>query len=251
VTWSRRAGSLGFALWAAGAALAAAPPDPAPEPAEAFRRAGEAYEAGRLAEALRLYESAAATGVVSVALYYNLGNVHWRLDRRGWAALWYERARRLAPRDADVRYNLALARSGLDGGDAPAWELLDRVLTPDELAVAVAGLGWALGLGLGWALWRGLPWSRWRRPALAGLAVFALLAGWLVLRDRDLAAPWAVVVVPEAEVRSGPGDQFPVGFTARAGQRALITDRRPGWVSIGVPDKGLKGWVPENAVERI
>ena len=53
---------------------------------------------------------------------------------------------------------------------------------------------------------------------------------------------------PAVEIRSGPGDQFPVGYSAPEGQRVLLLSRRPGWVEIGVPSRSLKGWVVDTAV---
>lgn len=44
-------------------------------------------------------------------LYYNLGNSYYRTDNITRAVLNYERALLLAPGDADIRFNLQMARS--------------------------------------------------------------------------------------------------------------------------------------------
>jgi hypothetical protein len=224
---------------------AASPPG---ETAAAFAAAGRAYEAGRLPEARAAYEKLAAAGEAGAAVCYNLGNTWWRLNRRGQAVLWWERARRLAPRDDDVRFNLALARAASQDEEIALGDTLDRIATPAELWWLVTALAWAVGLGAGVALWRGAEAARWRRVATVGAPLLALFAGWLIWRVRDLQAGWAVADVPTAEVRSGPGDQFPVGFTIPDGRRTLILNRRPGWVEVGVPSQSLKGWVPDTAV---
>ncbi|MEK7476659.1 MAG: hypothetical protein AAB152_13645 [Candidatus Coatesbacteria bacterium] len=216
--------------------------------ARLFQQAGAAYEKGRFAEALAGYERLAAGGRMSAALAYNLGNTEWRLGRRGFAIRWWELARRLDPRDSDIRYNLALARSALQDEEPSAWEALDRVLTVNELAWLVTVLVWLIAGLAGVALWRDVPWSRWRRFVLAGLPFLVVLAAWLALRAGDLARPWGVVTAPAVEIRSGPGDQFPVGYSAPEGQRILLLSRRPGWVEIGVPSRSLKGWVVDSAV---
>jgi tetratricopeptide (TPR) repeat protein len=220
-------------------------------PTAALAAAGTAYEQGRLNDALARYEQLVSGGAMDATLCYNLGNTQWRLGRRGLAIMWWERARRLAPRDADIRFNLALARSSLQDEEPSVWESLDRILTPDELAVLLTVLVWLLGILTGVALWRDLPWPRWRRPVLLAAPLLVLAATWLALRAHDLNHPWGVVVAPTVEIRSGPGDQFPVGYTAPEGQRTLILSRRPGWIEIGVPSKSLKGWVVDSSIAAI
>jgi tetratricopeptide (TPR) repeat protein len=228
--------------------LAAAPNPPASVEVRRFQEAGAAYEKGRFADALAGYERIAAADRMSGPLAYNLGNTHWRLGRRGFAIRWWELARRLDPRDSDIRYNLALARSALQDEEPGVWETLDRVLTVNELAVLVTCLVWLLAVFAGLALWRDVPWNRWRRFIWTGLPLLVVLAVWLALRAADLARPWGVVTAPTVEIRSGPGDQFPVGYSAPEGQRILLLSRRPGWVEIGVPSRSLKGWVVDTAV---
>lgn len=220
-------------------------------PADPFTRAGAAYEKGNFAEALRLYGQAAAAGPLTPALAYNMGNAHFRLGRRGQAVLWFERARALAPRDEDVRFNLRVARSHLADEGGSAWETLDRILGPGELPWAVAALAWLFFVPAGLALLGRVPWSGARRVAVPAGILLALCSVWLALRVRALAEPWAVVTSPVAEARSGPGENNPVGFTVPEGRRCLLTGLRPGWLEIGVPAQGLKGWVVEGSVELV
>ncbi len=232
------------------ATLALAGPRAAPggNAADSFAAAGKAYEAGRLPEARTRYERLLAVDEGGAAACYNLGNTWWRLNRRGQAVLWWERARRLAPRDEDIRFNLALARTAAQDDDLPVGDILDRLLTPVQLWWLVTALAWAVGAASGAGLWRGLPPARWRVALTCGLPALALLGGWLAWRTADLARSRGVVDVPQVEVRSGPGDQFPVGFTIPDGHRVLVVNRRPGWIEIGVPARSLKGWVPVESI---
>jgi hypothetical protein len=249
------------ALWLVCAAVpAAAAPAASPtfasgaaetDPAVHIARAASDYEAGRITDALAAYERLAARYPGDAAVAYNLGNCHWRLNRRARAIAWYERARRLSPRDADIRFNLAIARAHLADEEPSWWETADRVLTAAELAWLAAACLWTACLGAGWALLRGAWSARLRIVVMAAATGCTLAAGWLGLRLHDLRQPWAVVAVPTAEVRSGPGDQFPVGYTAPEGQRTLILNRRPGWVEIGIPARSLKGWVADSVIEAI
>lgn len=127
---------------------------------ETLARANQLYENGRFAEAAQTYEQVAAQGVTDAALFYNLGNAYYKLGDSGRAILNYERAALLAPRDADVYANLAMARAQVvdkyetNGGSAllrlaalgQAW------LTLNETAV-ITLLLWLLPAGL-FVLWR-------------------------------------------------------------------------------------------------
>jgi len=219
--------------------------------ADPFQAACAAYEAGRFAEAQTTWERLAMEHGLTASLCYNLGNTAFRQGHRGIAIAWYERARRLSPRDEDIRYNLVVMRSALQDETPSGWETADRVLTPDELAWVLAVLIWVLGFGIGWALWAEWEWARWSRLVYWGVPLLVLVAVWLGAREQDLAANWSVTVQPTIEVRSGPGDQFAVGFTIPEGTRALILNRRPGWIELGVPAKSLKGWAPEDSVVKI
>jgi len=229
-----------------------APSAPAPgTPENLFQRAGAAYEAGRFAESAGLYARSMESSGISAPGAYNLGNAYFRMGRVGMAVIWYERSRRLDPRDGDTRYNLEVIRAGGRDAEAGFGETLDRLVTPAELPWIFTVLCWILLVVAGLALWRGLPWRRVRATVVISALLLTVVAAWWIYRARDLGAPRAVVVAPQAEVRSGPGDQFTVGYTIPEGRRALVLNNRPGWTEIAVPGESLKGWVREDLLGRI
>ena len=69
---------------------------------------------------------------------------------------------------------------------------------------------------------------------------------WYEERVRDT----AVVVVEEAEVRSGPATTFPVVFRIHDGLTLVIRGERDGWARIGLGGDWV-GWVPAGALERV
>src|SRR5258706_2151249 len=74
-----------------------------------FNQANQLYRDAQYEKASQLYEQVSKNGYESPALYYNLGNCYFKLHNLRAAVLSYERARRLAPRDEDISYNLRLA----------------------------------------------------------------------------------------------------------------------------------------------
>lgn len=216
-----------------------------------FDDANQFYEKGQFDEALTRYESLARRGFGGTALYYNLGNVHYRHGERGRAILWYERAERLSPRDSDVRFNLSLARSHIKAdGDA----ILDRALTyftEDELSLSTTALSVVFFALIGF-LTLGKIKGDWAGLAIIAIGSMLLVSGtWLGFRIYLDRQPAAIVVSPPGEVRNGPGPDYAVGFTVPEGSRVVILNKRPDWTQVGVPDQGLKGWMPANEVEPI
>ena len=222
------------------------------KPADVFAQANIAYEKEDYATAQNLYAALISQGFGSAELYYNMGNVYFRKGERGRAVLFYERAADLAPRDADVQFNLSLARSHIKDSDGVLLRSIVLYFTANEIGALLlivsafffctggaVLIGWITG-GPGWRL------SLW-----IGGASLVVLACWFGVNVSMRSQPRAVIVAPPGEVRNGPGLDYAVGFTIPEGSGVLILSKRPDWVQIGVPQQGLKGWIPSSEVELI
>jgi len=64
------------------------------------------YRNGHYADAMREYKKLIDQGYQSAALYYNMGNACFKSDEIPSAILYYEKARRLAPADEDINFNI-------------------------------------------------------------------------------------------------------------------------------------------------
>ncbi|MFH1842260.1 MAG: BatD family protein [bacterium] len=231
-----------------------------PDPARLLAEGNQAYTGGDMETALQQYRTALAAGVNDPVLHYNLGNVYARHGELGRAILCYLRAQRLAPRDEDIRNNLAWVRTHtrdqeLAPGDLPPLVRylagLVTALSIDEWSVFLLIAVWLLCGLLGWVWYRGVYSDILRRFVLACAGILCLLVavvGWLwyqqELRDQ------AVVVIDEVEVRSGPATTFPVVFRIHDGLSLTIRGQRENWMRIGLGGEWV-GWVPAGSVERI
>ena len=56
--------------------------------------------------------------------------------------------------------------------------------------------------------------------------------------------------MPQAEVRSGPGEDYILQFTGHEGLEFQINGEAEGWYRISLPN-GVKGWIPKETVEII
>src|SRR5579871_5497389 len=222
--------------------FADAPPD--------FFKAGNAlYAEGKFSDAAQKYQAAADAGLRNWVLEYNLGNAYYRAGEIGKAILHFERAFRMNSGQADVIYNLNLATNKAGDPELPqgalpvlAWKLF-YFLSVNALTLFTSLLFIFFAVATGFAL-LGRKYLSGELALGLGL-LFVALAGWLGIRIYLLEKPEGAVVTPVAEVRSGPNMTYPANFTIPEGHRVmLLQEQEPiqGWLEIGVPDQGLKGW---------
>lgn len=118
----------------------------------AMAAANELLAAGHIDQAGAIYQQLLHQGVEDAAVFYNLGNVAMLQGNPGRALAFYEQAAELAPRDADIRHNLALARgqagnsgSQARGGLALVAQTSRSLVTVNELAGLALGAWFLLG----------------------------------------------------------------------------------------------------------
>ena len=219
-----------------------------------FDEGNRLYQEGDFGGAADRYLAVLDGGYESAALYYNLGNAHFRLGELAQAVLNYERAVRLDPRDDDIRANLALVNRMLQDRIEPLprfWMLsvFDwwMALIPGGwLEAAAAGCYVLLGIAVVLiVLDRPRGWRAFmRRTVYAGAVGTVILGGTLLVRETGLGqAEQAVVMASEARVLNAPSEEGGLTvFTLHEGTTVRI-DRRAGeWAEIVLAD-GKVGWL--------
>jgi hypothetical protein len=90
--------------------------------------ANRAFQDGRTDEAVVLFQQLITDRGYSAPLCFDLANAEFKAGHLGPALLNYERARYLAPGDADINHNLQLARkqAGLDPDPYRWWQIVLR-----------------------------------------------------------------------------------------------------------------------------
>jgi hypothetical protein len=236
--------------------------------AQDFLEGIRAYEAGAFKDAATAFENVAASGVRNPALFYNLGNAWFKVRTAmenppegslGRAILWYERARRLAPHDPDLIFNLERALE--QRKDAIAVErspLLRVLLFPGALLGARSLQWWALGAGL--VFWLGLGLRRFgrspgqRRSGRHGILLGAFLL--LLLLPATLhglhrtGQREAVVLAPQLPVRSARGADAPVLFALHEGALVAVEEVREEHIKLRL-DRNKVGWASAAGVAEL
>ena len=226
--------------------------------------ANQLYETGQFDQAAQAYQQLVGRGITDSSLYYNLGNAYFKQGDIGRAILNYRRADRLAPRDLDIRTNLALARSqtvdqleetGSEGLLSQLVHFVHQWLTTDELAIATLSLWFGVALGLIIISWtkagsvfrEGLQYLLIVGSLLLVMGLVSL-SGQIYLESKQ---PVGVIVAHEVAITSGPGSHYVTEFTLHDGAEVIVVERRNNWVRLSLPGDQLQGWSPANAVEMI
>jgi len=216
-----------------------------------FASANELYAKGKFADAAAGYEKILQTGRQSPALLFNDANAEFKAGHLGNAIAAYRQAELLAPRDAELRANLAFVRNQVQAAALRErrWQNWVGTLTLNEGAVLTAVLFW---------LTFALLIARQLRPVLVpklksatriftALTIFAGTVLGLQAADHFSSAT-AVVIADSVTARSGPFDDAQSAFTARDGAELSVLDRRDDWVQVA-NGAGKSGWLPVNQVE--
>ena len=222
----------------------------------------EAYSAGDWNQAAADWNDVAATGLRSKELYFNLGNAYYKGGEIAKAILFYERALRLDPSDADIRYNLEFARNMTQDriDEVPefilkTWIRKVNYLLPSNAWAWLSLLLLALGLVLGLLFLLG-PSVRARRTGFfTGIAALLLaLAAWGFARSQKAAAErhdTAIVMRPVTSVTSSPsGETAKSLFILHEGTKVKVLDTVSGFTDIELAD-GRRGWIASGDIEII
>ena len=225
------------------------------------QQADSAYAQEHYQQAISDYEILLKQGV-SAELYYNLGNAYYRTDQMPKAVLNYERALLLSPGDADIRFNLQMARSKTIDKITPESEMffvtwyrsLVNLMSVDAWArTALIALAIAIILALAY-LFSDRIWLRKVGffGALLLVVVFLLSNLFAFHQKRKLTyRTGAVIMTTSVPVKSTPSKNGTDLFILHEGTRVTITDNSmKDWKEIRVDD-GKEGWIETNKIEII
>jgi tetratricopeptide (TPR) repeat protein len=220
-----------------------------------LREADRAYREGHYQAAFDSYHQLLRAEGATGHLLYNLGNAAFRLNQTGRAILYYERARTLLPRDADLRFNLGHVREQVRD-DIPESEGLVRAAFFWLDSVTLPELFWCFAAA-NLLFWGVLAARLFSRAEWTSSLLFLLLALW-VLAGSSFGLKWqqartddrAVVLQTEVSVFAGPDSRDTVLFKLHEGAIVRVERTEEGWSLARLPD-GRRGWLRGEAVEKI
>lgn len=231
-------------------------------PDSLFKAGCEAYASADYATAVSAWEDVQATGLTSRELLYNLGGGYVKTGEIGKAVLCYERALRMNPSDADVKYNLDYARSlTQDRIDAVPEFFLETAArnfcfsVPSNVWAVLSLVFLAVTLLLGLLFLLGSTAGKRRLGFFGGIAALLMtLVCWdfalwqsREARRQDL----AIVMKPVSQVGSTPSEESAKSlFILHEGTKVKVLDNVSGFTQIEIAD-GRQGWISSRDIEII
>ena len=218
--------------------------------------ANRAYTYGSYDESAQLLQKIIATRGYSASLCFNLANAEARAGHPGAAMLNYERARYLAPTDADIDHNLQLARkqAGLEPNSYRWWQIMMRSINWTVWLGLLAACVILLVLSLiGNALRLASPALRTVFKAIFFICIpLALLFGFVELACIGFNSRLeGVIVAPKAAtLLLSPFDGAESVGTIPEGELVTVEDRHNDYLRIEARDQHF-GWVQEKQLEPI
>ena len=232
--------------------------------------ANTAYINSDYHRAIDAYRQLILRGYASDKLYYNLANAYFKVGRYGKAILYYNRALRLAPGDADIRYNLDVAntftkdkiaaieaektRVAMSAVVPEGSEFTDALEIPQAAwsVVSLAALALLFALVLLYLLAGRLAWRKAGfYGTLAMLLVFVASTSFAVTERRELLdSTEAVVMSSSVSVKSSPDKASTDLFVLHEGTKVRTVSELGDWREIVIAD-GKKGWVEARTIETI
>ena len=224
-------------------------------------KANEAYNQGLYDSAIATYEQVLDENLESYRLYYNIGNAYFKNNDIPSAILYYEKAKKLAPNDEDVSFNLSIANSMIVDKIEKVpemfyqkwWNYFYNMFDADTWTI-ISVVSWLILL-----LFIGIFILAKTRRVKKMSFYFGLLFLFTSLATFGLASQKyyytkehkdAIVFTPTITAKSSPTRSAVDLFVIHEGTKVRIVDQVQGWVKIKLHN-GSIGWLPGDAVKRI
>jgi tetratricopeptide (TPR) repeat protein len=223
----------------------------AAEVAADFSAANKFYAEGKFTDAANAYKKILASSAASPNLLFNYGNAEFKSGNLGKAIAAFHRAELLAPRDSEIRANLAFVRNQVQGSTVREsfWQSRLGNLSLNEWTIFAAIAFWLTFFLLA---------AKQIRPALAAklksatwiFAALTIFSGTIlgVQAANHFSRQTAVVISAAATALSGPFDDAQNVFAIHDGAELSVLNRRDDWVQVA-DGSGKTGWLPAKQIE--
>ena len=224
--------------------------------------ADQAYQENKFTDAITAYEAILETEGESADIYYNLGNCYYKTKNIAKAVLNYERAWLLKPGDADIRFNLELARSKTVDQITPTSEVfivtwiknITNLMSEKEWGITaiISFLLLLIGLAL-YIFGNRIILKKIGFIAAAVFLIVCISANMFAngQKNKIVNRSGAIVMSPTITVKSTPNESGTDLFVLHEGTKVYIEDdSMKGWKEIRLED-GKEGWLPASAIEVI
>lgn len=230
--------------------------------AQALFEKGNAYYAkAQYTEAAAIYQKVIGEGYQSPAIYFNMGNASYKSGDIPSALLYYEKARKLAPGDEDINFNIRFANlKTTDKVDAVPDFFLNRWWTSFMLSFSISALSvmsivfMLLGSAILILYFFSNSVSLKKFSFYSSLLLYLLFALTFFIAGRQTSYfeehRQAIIFTSSVNVKNSPIEKSNTLFVIHDGTKVNVLDNANGWVKIGLPN-GNEGWMKASDAKEI
>lgn len=219
-----------------------------------FEQGKAQYKAEKYQEAISQWKQILESGSHSAALYFNLGNAHYKLNQIGPSIYYYEKALQLTPNDQDILNNLAFAQNATVDVIEPLpqtffakWDQkVSRLLSFDSWAYVAVGCSVLFAVFL--LSYYFASQTRRKRLFFIGSLVILFIGITAVVMAFKTYHKYtnireAIVFSEVTDVKNGPRLSDETIFQLHEGTKVQILLEEDNWYRISLLD-GKDGWMP-------
>jgi tetratricopeptide (TPR) repeat protein len=221
----------------------------------------ESYKADNYEMAVQLYQEVLAAGYESSSTYFNLGNSYFKLGQTPDAILFYEKALKLNPSNADIKYNLSIANLQItDKLESLPSTFLQGIWTSIICLISVDSWAWATLISLlisavMFMLYRISKTESTKKGSfyisilLLGISITAFVSGSQLKQKMEISSS-AIVFTPSLTVKSSPANNSQGLFVIHEGTKVIVLETVDEWYKVSLSD-GNTGWIEKETVKDI
>ncbi|NER17246.1 SH3 domain-containing protein [Spongiivirga citrea] len=227
----------------------------------AFEKGNQLYNQGKYIEAIEQYQAILDSGNHSAALYYNMANANYKLNKIAPTVYYYEKALQLAPNDDDIKSNLAFAQN----------MTIDAIDVLPEAGFSKIFNGWIAKLS----------YNSWARIAVICTFIFVLafityyfshranqkryffILSFIALACLILSVVFAfqqkamqakdkpaIVFATETQAKTDPNFTSEPVFVLHEGTKVQVLETFEDWKKIQIAN-GTEGWIPAADIKEL
>jgi tetratricopeptide (TPR) repeat protein len=224
-----------------------------------FVSANKFYKAEAFEKAIEAYKKIEAQDTVSVALYLNLGNTYYKLNKVGPAIFYYEKALQLDPINKDVINNLVFAkRLALDNIAEVPKTMLQRFqttylqkLTYNSWAILTVVLSFITTVLFLLFYFAYTPSRKRIYFATCGLSLLLFVFSIFITYSQyswTKSNKKGIIFAEKTAIRNAPTLNAEAVFTLHEGAKVSVLDAIDNWKKIKLSD-GRQGWIIADEVK--
>lgn len=226
-----------------------------------FEEGNTLYNNGKYLEAIDKYNAILKNGEHSAALYYNIANANYKLNRIAPSIYNYEKALLLAPNDEDIKNNLAFAQNmTIDAIDVLPEVGISKIMNEFIAKRSYEEWAWTavafvFVFVLAFIIYYFGSTTRYKRyffitsfTALA-LMILSVVFAFHQKAMSDKNRP-AIVFAIESEVKTDPNFRSEQAFLLHEGTKVQVLEEFGDWKKIQLID-GTEGWIPSEEIKEL